>query len=181
MDYPNQNQHHISQALLRQFAIPGEGGTVYQFDKKTRKTIKRSIRFSASSGRAFPYWPTEHESYLQQIEDSAIPLIRRLNSTEAFSFGRYGWMPSTLTLAQREDLTKFIAMLDVTGDMVGRYRNKAYDGRQRIANELKSFGLPTEPSEIESLYHDIPELGRKRIEQSAVYFSSLQLQTVRCQ
>ena len=179
MDYPNQNQHHISQALLRQFAILGEGGMVYRFDKKTRKTIKRSVRFSASSGRAFPYWSSEHESYLQQVEDSAIPLIRRLSSTEELSFGRYAWMPSTLTPAQREDLILFIAMLDVTGEMVRRYRSKDYDGRERIANELKSFGLPTEPSEIEALYHDIPELGRRRIEERAAYFSSLQLQTIR--
>ena len=179
MDYPNQNQHHISQALLRQFAIPGEGGTVYRFDKRTRKTIKRSIRFSASSGRDSPYWSSEHESYLQGIEDSAIPLIRRLSSTEELSFGRYEWMPSTLTPAQREDLILFIAMLDVTGEMVRRYRSKNCDGRERIASELKSWGLPTEPSEIEALYQDIPELGRRRIEGRAAYFSSLQLQTIR--
>ena len=179
MDYPNQNQHHISQGLLRQFAIPGEGGMVYRFDKKTRKTIKRSVRFSESSGRDFPYWPSEHESYLQQIEDGAIPLIKRLSNTEELSFGRYAWMPSTLTPAQRENLILFIAMLDVTGEMVRRYRSKDYDGRERIASELKSWGLPADLSQIEALYHDIPEFGRKRIEERAAYFSGLQLQTIR--
>ena len=179
MDYPNQNQHHISEALLRQFAIPGEGGMVYRFDKMTRKTTKRSVRFSESSGRDFPYWSSEHESYLKKIEDSAIPLIRRLSSTEELSFGRYAWMPSILTASQREDLILFIAMLDVTGEMVRRYRSKDYDGRERIATELKSWGLPAEPSEIEALYHDIPEFGRRRIEERAAYLSKLQLQTVR--
>ena len=179
MNYPNQNQHHMSQALLKQFAIPGEGGMVYRFDKKTRKTRKRPVRFSESSGRASPYWSSQHESYLQEIEDSAIPLIRRLGSMDNLSFGQYAWMPSTLTPDEREDLILFIAMLDVTGDMVRRYRNKDYDGRDRLAYELKSFGLPTEPSEIEALFHDIPDLGRKRIEEHAEHFSSLQLQTVR--
>ena len=164
---------------MRQFAIPGEGGRVYQFDKKTRKTTKRSVRRSASSGRAFPYWSSEHESYLQQIEDKAIPLIKRLDSPEELSFGRYAWMPSTLTPAEKEDLILFIAMLDETGDMVRRYRSKAYDGRERIASELESWGLLTEPSQIEALYHDIPRFGRRRIEESVENFSRLQLQTIR--
>ena len=178
MDYPNQNQHHISQALLKQFAIPGEGGLVYQFDKKTRKTLKRPVRFSESSGRGSPYWSSEHESYLQEIEDSAIPLIKRLSSAEELSFGRYAWMPSALSPTEREGLILFIAMLAVTGDMVRRYRSKDYDGRDRLAVENKSFGLSTEPSEIEALYHDIPELGRRRIEELAAHFSSFQLQTI---
>ena len=169
----------MSQALLRQFAIPGEGGMVYRFDKKTRKTLKRPVRFSESSGRGSPYWSSEHESYLQKIEDNAIPLVRRLNGTEELSFGRYSWMPSILTSTERENLTLFIAMLDVTGDMVRMYRSKEYDGRDRLANELTSFGLPTEPSEIEALYHDIPELGRSRIEERAAHFSCWQLQTIR--
>ena len=152
---------------------------VYRFDKKTRKTLKRPVRFSESSGRGSPYWSSEHESYLQAIEDSAIPLIRRLNKTEQLSFGRYAWMPSTLTPTERKDLNLFIAMLDVTGDMVRRYRSKEYDGRDRLANELRSFGLPTEPSEIEALYQDIPELGQSRIEERAADFSCLQLQTIR--
>ena len=179
MNYPDQNQHHISEALLRQFAIPSEGSMVYRFDKSTRKTSKRPVRYSASSGRDFPYWSSEHESYLEKIENRAIPLIRRLNSTEEISFGRFEWMPSTLTPAQREDLILFIAMLDVTGDMVRRYRSKDYDGRERIASELESWGLPAEPSEIEALYHNIPEFGRRRIEQRTAYISSLQLQTIR--
>ena len=159
MNYPDQNQHHVTKALLRQFAIPREEGMVYQFDKKTRKTFKRPVKFSESSGRDSPYWPSEHESYLEKIENRAIPLIRRLNSTEEISFGRFEWMPSTLTPTQREDLILFIAMLDVTGDMVRRYRSKDYDGRERIASELESWGLPAEPSEIEALYHNIPEFG----------------------
>lgn len=97
---------------------------VYQFDKKTRKTNRRPVRFSESSGKASPYWSSEHESWMQQIEHRAIPLIKRLNSTKELSFGRYAWMPSTLTTAQREDLILFIAMLDVTGDMVRRYRSR---------------------------------------------------------
>ena len=179
MNYPNQNQHHMPQALLKQFAIPGEGGMVYRFDKKTRRTRKRSMRFSESSGKATPYWSSDYESYLQEIEDPAIPLVRRLASTEELSFGRYAWMSSTLTPTEREALILFIAMLDVTGDMVRRYRNKDYDGRDRLANELESFGLPTEPSEIETLFHDVPDLGRRRIEEHAERFSGLQLQTVR--
>ena len=164
---------------MRQFAIPGEGGLVYRFDKKTRKTTKRSVRFSESSRRDFPYWSSEHESYLQQIEDAAIPLIKRLSDKEELSFGRYAWMPSTLTPAQRKDLILFVAMLDVTGEMVRRYRSKDYDGRERIANELKSWGLPSDPSQIEALYHDIPKFGRRRIEERTAYFSNLQLQTIR--
>ena len=164
---------------MRQFAIPGEGGLVYRFDKKTRRTIKRSVRVSESSGRDFPYWSSEHESYLQKIEDRAIPLVKRLSSAEELSFGRYAWMPSTLTAAQKEDLILFIAVLDVTGEMVRRYRSKDYDGRERIATELESWGLPAEPSEIEALYHDIPGFGRRRIEDRAAYLSSLQLQTIR--
>ena len=152
---------------------------VYQFDKKTRKTRKRSVRRSESSGPDSPYWSSEHESWMQQIEDSAIPLIKRLNSTEELSFGRYAWMPSALTPAQRDDLILFIAMLDVTSDMVRRYRSKGYDGRERIADELESQGLPAEPSAVEVLYHNIPEFGRRRIEQRAAYISSLQLQTIR--
>ena len=154
---------------MRQFAIPGEGRMVYRFDKKTRKTSKRSVRVSESS---------EHESYSQKIEDSAIPLVKRLSSTEELSFGQYAWMPSTLTPTQREDLILFIAMLDVTGEMVRRYRSKNYDGRERIATELESWGLPAETSEIEALYHDIPEFGRRRIEDRAANFSKLQLQTI---
>ena len=135
----------MSQALLNQFAIPGEGRIVYQFDKTTRKTCKRSIRFSESSGKATPYWSSDHESYMQGIERPAIPLIRRLASTEELSFGRYAWMSSILTPTEGEALILFIAMLDITGDMVSRYRNKDYDGRDRLANELESFGIPAEP------------------------------------
>ena len=179
MNHSNQNQHHVTEALLRQFAIPEERSLVYRFDKKTRKTIKRPAKFSESSGKGFPYWSSEHESWMQQIESNSIPLIRRLNSTEELSFGRYAWMPSTLTPAQREDLILFIAMLDVTGDMVRRYRSKDYDGRERIASEHKAMGLPAEPSQVEALYHKIPEFGRRRIEQRAAYISRLQLQTIR--
>ena len=179
MNHSNQNQHHVTEALLRHFAIPEEGGLVYRFDKKTRKTIKRPAKFSESSGKGFPYWSSEHESWMQQIESSSIPLIRRLNGTEELSFGRYAWMPSTLTPAEREDLILFIAMLDVTGDMVRRYRSKDYDGRERIAREHKAMGLPAEPSQVEALYHKIPEFGRRRIEQRAAYISRLQLQTIR--
>ena len=152
---------------------------VFRFDKKTRRTRKRPVRFSESSGKTSPYWSNEHESYLQKIEERAIPVIRRLGSMDNLSFGRYAWMPSTLTPDERKDLILFIAMLDVTGDMVRRYRNKDNAGRDRLANELGSFGLSTEPSDIEALFHDIPDLGRKRIEEHAGHFSSLQLQTVR--
>ena len=108
-----------------------------------------------------------------------IPLVKKLSSTEEISFGRYAWMPSTLTPDQREDLILFIAMLDVTGEMVRMYRSKDYGGRERIASEHKSWGLPTEPSEIEALYHGIPEFGRRRIEERARHFSGFQLQTIR--
>ena len=180
MDYPRQNQHHVSEALLKQFAIPGEMSMVYQFDKKTCTTRKRPTKFSESSSQGSPYWTGEHESYLQRMENKAIPLIKRLSSTEELTFGRYSWMPSTLTFTEREDLILFIAMLDVTSDMVKMYRNKEYDGRDRIANELRSFGLSQDPSAIESLYHAIPDLSRTRIEEHAAqYFSSLALQTIR--
>ena len=152
---------------------------VYRFDKKTRETHKRSIRFSESSGKASPHWSSDHESYLHDIEDAAIPLVKRLASTEELSFGRYAWMPSILAATEREALILFIAMLDVTGDMVRRYRNKHYDGRHRLASELESFGLSTDPSEIETLFHDVPALGRRRIKEHAEDFSGLQLQTVR--
>ena len=152
---------------------------VYQFDKKTRRTLVRPTKHSESSGPSTSYWTEEFERYLQKIEDKAIPLIRRLSTTKELSFGRYSWMPSTLTAEEKEDLVLFIAMLNVTGDIVRRYRSKEYDGRARLTNELSSFGLPANSSDIEALFHDVPALSKSRIEESATYFSSLALQTIR--
>ena len=180
MNYPRQNQHHVSRALLKQFEIPGEEGMVYQFDKCTGMTRKRPISRVESSSKDFPYWTEDHESYMKELENNAIPLIRRLGSTKALSSHRYQCLPITLTSAERRNLMRFIAMLDVTADMVRRYRSKGHDGRNRLANELRSFGLSSDPSTVEDLYHDIPKLSRGRIENwSATHFSTMMLQIVR--
>ena len=136
-------------------------------------------KHSESSGPSTSYWTEGFERYLQKIEDKAIPLIRRLSTRKELSFGRYAWMPSTLTSAEKEDLILFIAMLDVTGDIVRRYRSKKYDSRLRLAKEQGSFGLPANPADIEALYHEVPELSKSRIEERAKYFSTLALQTIR--
>ena len=164
---------------MKQFSIPGKGSKVYRFDKETRKSKERSTKRSESSGPNASYWNTEHESYLQKIEDKAMPLIKRLSTTKELSFGRYSWMPSTLTSADKDDLILFISMLDITGDMVRRYRSKEYNSRARLANEYRSFGLSTSSSDIEELFHSVPELSKGRIENRATYFSSLALQTIR--